>query len=185
MADDLPPLPAVQPWFKKEPNWFVDRWKLVGTHRRAASRSVRFVVLAPGAASAADAEILHLTLVRHGQGVHNVLADEALARGDTRPPYAAERLLELPHMVDAPLTERGRAEARSNQPQARALAPQPRLLVVSPLQRAMETGLLAFAHATEDAAAPITVPLRPHPMPHAYPEVLALHGPRAPCTCAV
>ena len=156
-TDTLPPLPplAEQPWFKKEPSWFVDRWKLVGENRRAA-RPIRFVVLAPGAA-VTETEVLHLTLVRHGQGVHNVLADEALARGDTRPPYSAARLAELPHMVDAALTERGRAEARANQPKARALAPQPRLLVGSPLQRAMETGLLTFAHAVEEAAAPIPV----------------------------
>ena len=153
----LPPLPplAEQPWFKKEPGWYIDRWKLVA-HSRRTSRPIRFVVLAPGAA-ATEADVLHLTLVRHGQGIHNVLADEALARGDTRPPYSAARLAELPHMVDAALTERGRAEARANQPKARALAPQPCLLVGSPLQRAMETGLLTFAHAVEEAAAPIPV----------------------------
>ena len=153
----LPPLPplAEQPWFKKEPGWYIDRWKLVA-HSRRTSRPIRFVVLAPGAA-ATEADVLHLTLVRHGQGIHNVLADEALARGDTRPPYSAARLAELPHMVDAALTERGRAEARANQPKARALAPQPCLLVGSPLQRAMETGLLTFAHAVEEAAAPISV----------------------------
>ena len=157
MSDALPPLPplAEQPWFKKEPSWFVDRWKLVGKNRRAA-RPIHFVVHEPGAA-AAESEVLHLTLVRHGQGVHNVLADDALGRGDTRPPYSEARLAELPHMVDAALTERGRAEARANQPKARALTPQPRLLVGSPLQRAMETGLLTFAHAVEEAAAPIPV----------------------------
>jgi len=156
-TDALPPLPplAEQPWFKKQPGWYVDRWKLVGESRRA-TRPIRFVVLAPGAA-ATEADVLHLTLVRHGQGVHNVLAEEALARGDTRPPYSAARLAELPHMVDAALTERGRAEARANQAQARALAPQPRLLVGSPLQRAMETGLLTFAHLVGEAAAPIPV----------------------------
>ena len=80
MSDALPPLPplAEQPWFKKEPSWFVDRWKLVGKNRRAA-RPIHFVVHEPGAA-AAESEVLHLTLVRHGQGVHNVLADEALGR---------------------------------------------------------------------------------------------------------
>lgn len=156
-TDALPPLPplAEQPWFKKQPGWYVDRWKLVGESRRA-TRPIRFVVLAPGAA-ATEADVLHLTLVRHGQGVHNVLAEEALARGDTRPPYSAARLAELPHMVDAALTERGRAEARANQAQARALAPQPRLLVGSPLQRAMETGLLTFAHLVGETAAPIPV----------------------------
>lgn len=164
-TDALPPLPplAEQPWFKKEPGWYVDRWKLVGESRRA-TRPIRFVVLAPGVA-ATESDVLHLTLVRHGQGVHNVLAEEALARGDTRPPYSAARLAELPHMVDAALTERGRAEARANQAEARALAPQPRLLVGSPLQRAMETGLLTFAHLVEglveglveEAAAPISV----------------------------
>ena len=98
-TDALPPLPplAEQPWFKKEPGWYVDRWRLVGESRRA-TRPIRFVVLAPGAA-ATEADVLHLTLVRHGQGVHNVLAEEALARGDTRPPYSAARLAELPHMV--------------------------------------------------------------------------------------
>ena len=49
--------------------------------------------------------------------------------------------------VDAPLTERGLNEARANQEAARALLPQPCVLIASPLQRAMETGLLSFAHA--------------------------------------
>eukprot|EP00932_Pfiesteria_piscicida_P007317 SRR837773.1736.p1 GENE.SRR837773.1736~~SRR837773.1736.p1 ORF type:complete len:234 (+),score=84.44 SRR837773.1736:67-702(+) len=50
----------------------------------------------------------------------------------------------LPEVMDSPLTEIGRSQARALQPRTRALAPE--LVVVSPLTRTAQTAMLAFAH---------------------------------------
>mmetsp|Transcript_34600 Transcript_34600/g.108687 ORF Transcript_34600/g.108687 Transcript_34600/m.108687 type:complete len:223 (-) Transcript_34600:146-814(-) len=50
-------------------------------------------------------------------------------------------------VLDSPLTEVGRRQARALQPAARRLAPE--LVVVSTLTRATQTALLAFAHLVE------------------------------------
>ena len=82
--------------------------------------------------------------IRHGEGHHNVAQREWRARAgwdgasepytlDTDPDYG---------FVDALLTEKGEAEARALQVRTRLLTPE--LLVVSPLRRATQTGLLAF-----------------------------------------
>ena len=61
-------------------------------------------------------------------------------------PYSFGKESESPHLIDAPLTERGREEARETQKACEAVSPQPEYLVVSPLERATETGLLCWEH---------------------------------------
>ena len=106
------------------------------------SRPVRVVGRRPDAAGA-GAKIVHL--VRHGQAYHNLLGDlyRELGReidstgGDTTgSPYVR------PEVVDPPLTESGRIQARALRPTTARLAPE--LIVVSPMRRATETALLGF-----------------------------------------
>eukprot|EP00927_Polykrikos_kofoidii_P066443 TRINITY_DN62041_c0_g1_i1.p1 TRINITY_DN62041_c0_g1~~TRINITY_DN62041_c0_g1_i1.p1 ORF type:complete len:278 (-),score=44.28 TRINITY_DN62041_c0_g1_i1:167-1000(-) len=88
--------------------------------------------------------------VRHGQGFHNLMADiyksagrkfdSATGEGGSDNPYCH------PAVLDAPLTEIGREQARCLRPRARALQPQPELVVVSPMVRATQTALIAFDH---------------------------------------
>mmetsp|Transcript_8896 Transcript_8896/g.11337 ORF Transcript_8896/g.11337 Transcript_8896/m.11337 type:complete len:128 (+) Transcript_8896:408-791(+) len=89
---------------------------------------------------------VQITFVRHGEGIHNVLAAQAIAAGAKKALFTPDRVTELAHLIDAPLTEKGCQEARSNHSAAKALRPQPELMIVSPLQRATETGLLVFEH---------------------------------------
>ena len=84
--------------------------------------------------------------IRHGEGYHNVAQREWRSRpgweGSTEP-YTVDT---DPggRYVDALLTEEGEAQARALQARTtRTAAPQ--LLVVSPMRRATQTGLLAFA----------------------------------------
>ena len=87
-------------------------------------------------------------LIRHGQGFHNLLADRATAAGITwtqfvespANPYMA------PELTDAPLTDKGRLQALMlRETQVKDFAIKPQLIVVSPLCRALQTGLLAMA----------------------------------------
>lgn len=92
------------------------------------------------------AKILHL--IRHGQGYHNLLGEIYQEMGrefsstgtdlSTNNPYRRAEVL------DPPLTELGRKQAKALRPQARRLSPE--LVVVSPLSRATQTALLAFSH---------------------------------------
>eukprot|EP01062_Namystynia_karyoxenos_P066605 TRINITY_DN60510_c0_g1_i1.p1 TRINITY_DN60510_c0_g1~~TRINITY_DN60510_c0_g1_i1.p1 ORF type:complete len:288 (+),score=125.51 TRINITY_DN60510_c0_g1_i1:82-864(+) len=108
----------------------------------------------PGSAAAravgpADSCDVELHLIRHGQAYHNLLGDlyrefgiEFDATGKTgreRSPYAR------PEVLDCPLTELGREQARALRPAAAKAAPQ--LVVVSPLRRAAETAMLAFSES--------------------------------------
>ena len=82
--------------------------------------------------------------IRHGEGHHNVAQREwrAAAGWDgTSEPYTLDTDPEY-RFVDALLTDKGEAEARALQARTRKLTPE--LLVVSPLRRATQTGLLAF-----------------------------------------
>jgi len=82
--------------------------------------------------------------IRHGEGHHNVVQREWRARAGwdgASEPYTLDTDPEY-RFVDALLTEKGEAEARALQARTRRFTPQ--LLVVSPLRRATQTGLLAF-----------------------------------------
>ena len=84
--------------------------------------------------------------IRHGEGHHNVAQREWRASptwdGVTEP-YTPDNDAELRY-VDALLTEKGEGEARALQEQTEPHL-RPQLLIVSPLRRATQTGLLAFA----------------------------------------
>ena len=85
--------------------------------------------------------------IRHGEGHHNVVQREWRERADwdgASEPYTLDTDPEY-RFVDALLTEKGEAEARALQARTRLFTPQ--LLVVSPLRRVTQTGLLAFEHA--------------------------------------
>lgn len=83
--------------------------------------------------------------IRHGEGYHNVAQREWRARpgwdGKTEP-YTVDTDPNGRY-VDAMLTDEGEAQARALQ--ARTTREKPQLLVVSPMRRATQTGLLAFA----------------------------------------
>lgn len=90
-------------------------------------------------------------LIRHGQGFHNLLADvykrfgkkfdAATGGGGTDNPYL------LPEVMDPPLTEVGRSQARGLQAAACTLHPE--LVIVSPMVRATQTALIGFQHLVE------------------------------------
>jgi broad specificity phosphatase PhoE len=86
--------------------------------------------------------------VRHGQGFHNLMADMFRARGVEWEQYThtKENPYVLPELVDAPLTEKGRQQAYALQPTVQSLQPQPELVVFSPQCRALQTGVMVFAH---------------------------------------
>lgn len=119
-------------------------------------RGVR--VQARGGADAASRPLeegeKRLHLLRHGQGFHNLLAnlyhemgrkwDAVSGEGAEQNPYCR------PEVVDPPLTEIGREEARALRPRTRQLTPE--LVVVSPMTRATHTAVLAFSHLLQDDA---------------------------------
>lgn len=96
--------------------------------------------------SSANVKVCHL--LRHGQGFHNLMADMYAAQGknwtqfvgDENNPYV------LPEICDAPLTQKGRNQARAVQPIIKDLPSQPELVVLSSQCRALCTGLIAFEH---------------------------------------
>jgi broad specificity phosphatase PhoE len=85
---------------------------------------------------------------RHGQGYHNllyvVLKDAGNPIQDIYHPDPQVNPFLRPEIVDAPLTEHGRAQcARQQQHAASNLRPE--LLIVSPLHRAIQTAQITFA----------------------------------------
>ena len=88
-------------------------------------------------------------LIRHGQGFHNLLADRATAAGIEWKQFAADSPANpymAPEVTDAPLTDKGRRQAIVlRDTQVKELVVKPQLVVLSPLCRALQTGLLAMA----------------------------------------
>ena len=130
-----------------------------------SERSIRFIAVPwrpeSGVRPGVDQMLVHF--IRHGQGFHNAAATRAKEMGGTFPsgnassdavmtlggahyptPYMREE------MVDPPLTQSGRDQARALQARTALLAPL--FVLVSPLSRAALTGLLAFAHAVPPTA---------------------------------
>mmetsp|Transcript_114840 Transcript_114840/g.335893 ORF Transcript_114840/g.335893 Transcript_114840/m.335893 type:complete len:304 (+) Transcript_114840:53-964(+) len=93
-------------------------------------------------------KVVHL--IRHGQGFHNLLSDLWKDFGRTVDPTAkGEGAADVnpydrPEVLDPPLTSIGRRQAQALQPQTERLQGL-ELIVVSPVRRATETALLAFA----------------------------------------
>ena len=92
-------------------------------------------------------------LIRHGQGYHNLLGElyqemgiEFSSTGNdlsVNNPYRREEVL------DPPLTEVGRLQAKALRPITKDLSLE--MVVVSPLSRATQTALLAFPHLLSSA----------------------------------
>ena len=84
--------------------------------------------------------------IRHGQGFHNLLADMARASNKTWTQFQVEpnNPYTMPEVTDAPLTDKGRNQAMLLRNETKNLGTE--LVVVSPLCRATQTGLLAFSH---------------------------------------
>jgi hypothetical protein len=104
----------------------------LGTDLAAASQrpSVRDALAMEAGAAAAPASSKTVTFLRHGVAAHNF--------HDAQDPDPDEPT----RYTDSPLTEYGRAQAAATATATPALACE--MLVVAPLSRAIETGLLAF-----------------------------------------
>jgi len=81
-------------------------------------------------------------LIRHGQGFHNVAQAEWRRAGKPGEPYTLDTDPSMRYQ-DAVLTPVGEQQARDLQPRTARLFPE--VMVVSPMRRATQTGLLAFA----------------------------------------
>lgn len=123
--------------------------------------------LVPGSGPVVGKKVVHL--IRHGQGFHNLLADLWRDFGRTIDPMAkGEGAADVnpydrPEVLDPPLTTIGRKQAQALQPYTKDLAGL-ELVVVSPVRRATETALLAFAHllASKSGSAVAAVPFVGH-----------------------
>eukprot|EP00746_Dinoflagellata_sp_MGD_P121275 gnl/MRDRNA2_/MRDRNA2_56503_c0_seq1.p1 gnl/MRDRNA2_/MRDRNA2_56503_c0~~gnl/MRDRNA2_/MRDRNA2_56503_c0_seq1.p1 ORF type:complete len:271 (-),score=69.92 gnl/MRDRNA2_/MRDRNA2_56503_c0_seq1:102-914(-) len=92
-----------------------------------------------------DKFVKKVNFIRHGEGHHNVAHEEwcsATTFDGKSVPYTIDEDPDLRY-VDAELTEKGKKEAEALQ--ARTYAFMPDVLVVSPMRRATQTGLVAFA----------------------------------------
>lgn len=89
-------------------------------------------------------KIIHF--LRHGQGFHNLLADIYSSEGKTWTQFKneADNPYVKVEITDAPLTQKGRQQARSLQPTIESLQHQPELVVLSSNCRAIQTGLIAY-----------------------------------------
>ena len=84
--------------------------------------------------------------VRHGQAFHNLMADHytALGREWTQFTIEPNNPYTIPELADAPLTDKGRQQAYVLQQQVMSLENPPDLIALSPLCRALQTGVIAF-----------------------------------------
>lgn len=92
---------------------------------------------------------------RHGQGYHNLLGEVLREAGltpsvDSKDPAINPWL--RPEIVDSPLTETGKDECRQQCAKASLLSP--KLVVVSPLLRAIQTAQISFQHVYDHSNIP-------------------------------
>lgn len=101
---------------------------------------------APSTSFETKAKFKTVHFVRHGQGFHNLMADLARENGKEWIQFqqSKENPYVMPEILDAPLTEKGRNQARALQPQIKSLEHQPQLIITSPNCRAIQTALIAF-----------------------------------------
>eukprot|EP01134_Creolimax_fragrantissima_P001481 CFRG1481T1 len=91
----------------------------------------------------ANVKLVHF--IRHGQGEHNLESERTGKHCTCNPPVPGEDCpYQQPHLLDPALTDLGREQAISNQVKTKDFKPS--VVIVSPLIRATETGLLAFEH---------------------------------------
>mmetsp|Transcript_90008 Transcript_90008/g.141031 ORF Transcript_90008/g.141031 Transcript_90008/m.141031 type:complete len:261 (+) Transcript_90008:39-821(+) len=103
-------------------------------------RVVRYKLIEANAVPpAAPSKMVHF--IRHGEGYHNVAQTEWRKQGKSAEPYDLEHDPDFKYL-DPDLTEKGVEQAKSLQ--QRTAEVKPELLVVSPMRRAIRTGLLAF-----------------------------------------
>ncbi|CAB9529608.1 mutase-like protein [Seminavis robusta] len=107
-----------------------------------------------------DAVVVHF--VRHGQGFHNLIASLFSCQGKEWEPYSQTRdnPYIMQEILDAPLTQKGRQQACLLQPKIKELKTKPQLVVLSPLCRALQTGVIAF----EELLVAADVPFLAHEM---------------------
>ena len=83
---------------------------------------------------------------RHGQGYHNLLGDVLRDVGVRPDIFSSDPAINpwiRPEIVDSPLTELGKSQCKAQRPVASLLHPE--VVIVSPLQRAVQTAKLSFA----------------------------------------
>jgi broad specificity phosphatase PhoE len=85
----------------------------------------------------------HIHFIRHGEGHHNVAQREWLQASKDGMPYDMDHDPDFKYL-DAQLTDEGERQAAALQDQCCALQAGLSLLVVSPMRRALKTGLIAF-----------------------------------------
>jgi len=82
---------------------------------------------------------------RHGEGYHNLISAlyrEAVGTFDVYDPDPKANPLASTVLIDSPLTHRGYEESAARQVEASACNPE--VIIVSPLQRAVQTALITF-----------------------------------------
>ena len=107
-----------------------------------------------------DKNVKVLHFLRHGQGFHNLMADMAAAQGKEWEQfiYSPDNPYTKPEITDAPLTQKGRNQAKAAQTMIKSLTKQPELVILSTNCRAIQTGILAFEHLLN------TIPFIAHEM---------------------
>ena len=91
-----------------------------------------------------NVKVVHF--VRHGQGFHNLMADLAHAAGKkwTQFTQSPENPYIMPEILDAPLTQKGRDQARVLQSRLNDMSSHPELVMISPACRTLQTATIAF-----------------------------------------
>lgn len=114
---------------------------------------------APSLTTQSNVKICHF--LRHGQGFHNLMADMYSLQGREWTQFvpSPDNPYVRPEIVDAPLTQKGRIQARAVNPRIRNMSTQPELVVLSSQCRALQTGLIAFEHLVHTS-----VPMLAHEM---------------------
>eukprot|EP00470_Lotharella_oceanica_P003933 CAMPEP_0170173780 /NCGR_PEP_ID=MMETSP0040_2-20121228/7050_1 /TAXON_ID=641309 /ORGANISM="Lotharella oceanica, Strain CCMP622" /LENGTH=275 /DNA_ID=CAMNT_0010415125 /DNA_START=150 /DNA_END=977 /DNA_ORIENTATION=+ len=88
--------------------------------------------------------------VRHGQGFHNLAAAESKFRCDCREEKSGNCPYLDPALTDPRLTPLGVKQANKLARISKDLRLQPEIVYVSPLCRAIQTGLIGFKHLVEE-----------------------------------
>ena len=111
---------------------------------------IKAILVEDGAPIPKGAKKVHM--IRHGQGHHNVAQAEWKGANKPGEPYWVSNDPEFRYR-DAELTAKGEQQARDLRPRTRKLSPE--LMVVSPMRRATQTGLLAFSEHVEKGSLPV------------------------------